>query len=256
MKQFIFILLLSACLSLFAINGHADQVTIVSDEWCPINCAPGSEAPGIMVEVAELIFKKAGHSLVYKQVPWERAVMETRKGNYNGIIGAYTGDAPDFVFPENEQAVIGNSFFVRQDSTWTYNGILSLDKVSIGVIRGYDYGEEINKYIKKNHGSDKVQLNGGETALEKNIKKLLIGRIDAVLENKYVFEYKASQMKAADKIKPAGVAVKPEKAYVAFSPANPKSKEYAEILSKGMVAIRESGDLAKILQKYGLQDWK
>ncbi|MFZ5569783.1 MAG: substrate-binding periplasmic protein [Thermodesulfobacteriota bacterium] len=250
------ILLLSLCLGVPVPDGHADQIVIVSDDWCPINCDPGTQAPGFMVEFAKIIFAKAGHSVEYKQVPWTRAVMEARKGNYHGIIGAYRGDAPDFIFPENEQAVIGNSFFVLRDSTWTYTGLPSLDRVKIGLILGYDYGEEIDQYTQKNKDSTKVQMNSGEKALEKNIKKLLAGRIDAVLENNYVFEYKASRMNIMDKIKPAGVAVQPDKAYIAFSPAHHKSKEYAEILSRGMEEIRASGELAKILEQYGLKDWK
>ncbi len=242
--------------SLISLNAHADRITIVSDEWCPINCKPGSEKPGFMVEFAQQIFIKAGHQLEYIQEPWERAVAESRKGEHTGIIGAYQGDAPDFIFPENEQAMIGNSFFVGKDKPWIYTGIDSLSKVNLGIIRGYDYGKEINDYIQANKDTLKVQANGGEDALEKNIKKLLAGRIDAIIENNYVFSFKINQMGVADKFKLAGVAIKPDKAYIAFSPANPKSKEYAEILSKGMEELRKSGELAAIMKKYGLQDWK
>jgi polar amino acid transport system substrate-binding protein len=50
--------------------------------------------------------------------------------------------------------------------------------------------------------------------------------------------------------------ISPVKLYVAFSPHNPNSKVYAEILSKKMIDLRKSGKLAKILAPYGLKDWK
>ena len=256
MKKLITCLVLSCCLYLFCLSANAKTIVIVSDDWCPINCVPNTEKPGYLVELARTIFKEAGHNLVYKKVPWERAIKSTRKGQYNGIIGAFVGDAPDFVFPKNEQGAIGNSFFIKKDNTWKYTGIASLSNVKIGVIQGYDYGEEMNKYIKDNDKSKKVQLVSGDTALEKNIRKLIKGRIDAILETESVFLYKINEMGVSDKIISAGKAVEPEKAYIAFSPAIPESKEYAKILSDGIEKLRKSGELKRILQRYGLKDWK
>ncbi len=256
MIKSIYICTLFICIGFFVGNANADHITLASDDWCPINCTPETEKPGYMVELARHIFEKAGHTVEYKMVPWERAIAESRKNKYSAIIGAYIGDAPDFVFPKNEQALIGNSFFASKESTWTYKDLSSLSKVKIGVIKGYDYGEEMNLYIKENNKTAKVQVVAGETALELNIKKLLKGRIDAILESEFVFNYKVSQMGFKEKIKSAGQAVEPEKTYIAFSPANPKSKEYAKILSDGMEQIRKSGELKKILNRYGLDDWK
>jgi len=42
------------------------------------------------------------------------------------------------------------------------------------------------------------------------------------------------------------------KAYIAFSPKLQTSKKYAKILSKGMVEIKESGQLDEIIKKYKL----
>lgn len=60
----------------------------------------------------------------------------------------------------------------------------------------------------------------------------------------------------AQYIQAKGVAVKPEKACIAFSPALPQSEKYAEILSAGIAELRKSGELKQILSKYGLEDWK
>jgi len=44
--------------------------------------------------------------------------------------------------------------------------------------------------------------------------------------------------------------------YIAFSPKNPNSKKYAKILSDGMLEIKRSGELQKILDKYSIKSKK
>ncbi len=250
------LLLLILGFGLFITYANADQITLISDDWCPINCVPESENPGFMVDIAKTIFKKAGHTVIYKKVPWERAIQQTRKGKYSAVIGAFHGDAPDFIFPKNEQGMIGNAFFTTKSSAWRYEGVSSLKNVKFGVIKGYDYSDEINKYIKDNPDSSAVQLAFGATPLELNIKKLMKGRIDVLLESAYVFNYKIAQMGLKNKVQFAGILAAPEKAFIAFSPANKMSETYSQILSNGMDSIRKSGELKKILAKYGLQDWQ
>jgi polar amino acid transport system substrate-binding protein len=46
------------------------------------------------------------------------------------------------------------------------------------------------------------------------------------------------------------------KVYIAFSPGNKNSIDYAQILSDGILEMRSNGHLGRILFKYGLQDWK
>ncbi|MBF0100695.1 MAG: transporter substrate-binding domain-containing protein [Desulfobacterales bacterium] len=238
-------------------HSFGDDIVLVSDIWCPINCEPNSSEPGYMIEIAQSAFNKAGHKVIYKILPWARAVKETRNAMYTGVIGPYVEDVPDFVFPENELGMIGFSIFVSKDNTWKYDGIKSLTSISLGVIRDYEYDETINTYIDNNLSEmNKIQMASGDNALEININKLDKGRIDAVIENSIIFLYTANKLGIKDRFISAGVAVEPKKVYIAFSPANPKSKEYAKILSDGVEALRKSGELVKILKKYGLKDWK
>ena len=239
-------------------NAMADNLVIAADRWCPYNCAPNTAKPGYMVEIAQRTLAKAGHTVEYKLVPWARAVKEGREGKLTGIIGAYVDDAPDFVFPKNELAMSGDVVFVLKEKNWTYRDISSLPGMSIGVIKGYAYSsEELNDYIKK-YGNDdkKIQFVFGDNPCEANIRKLAAGRMDAVIESPAVFWYTATQMKMKDKFKSAGSISRPKEAYIAFSPANAKSKEYARILSDGIDAMRKSGELKTILEKYGLDDWR
>lgn len=238
-----------------AASASADEIVIGADIWPPFNGEPGSAAPGYMVEVAQKVFGAKGHTIVYKEIPWSRAIKNCRAGKIAGVFGAGVGDAEDFVFPKESLGILENHFFTLKNSTWKYDGIESLKKVKVGIIKDYEYGEEMDKYFAETKGK-MVQFVGGDSPLESNIKKLKAGRIDVVIEGKPVFEYTAKEMGMVDLFKTVGGDNDPDPIYIAFSPKNPKSKEYAAILSAGIVELRKSGELSKILAKYGQKDWK
>ncbi|MBF0227079.1 MAG: transporter substrate-binding domain-containing protein [Desulfobacterales bacterium] len=257
MRKLLVVVLSITILAVFYNNSSADEITLGADVWCPLNCEPDSNDPGYVVELAKEIFAKSGHTVTYKIIPWARAIKECREGRISGIIGAYVDDAPDFVFPENEIGMIGNSIFTNIDNNWKYTGISSLSTISLGVIRDYAYTEEIDQYIEKYYSEpNRIQIASGKTPLENNINKLNADRMDALIEAEPVFWYTANKMGMKDKLRSAGKVGSPAKAYVAFSPSMPKSKEYAKILSDGIEELRKSGKLLKICEKYGLKDWK
>jgi len=242
---------------------HADTITIKSDEWCPFNCEPGSDSPGYMIEVAGIIFQKAGHELKYENMPWSRSIDQARKGNIDAIPGATKGEVPDFIFPEEEFGASMTYFFVKKGTSWKFKDVSSLASIRIGVQDDYEYGGMVDEYIEKNRNTMNVQVVKSDDPVTLNLKKLIKGNIDAYPEDKLVFLYNAKLMGVLDQVEEAGMIPIVEKEdfeatkiYLAFSPMNPKSVEYAKILSDGIKEMRASGELQKVLDKYGLKDWK
>lgn len=232
-------------------------IVLAADQWCPINCIPDSDRPGFMIEIAQEIFSEAGYRVDYQLMPWSRAIVSGREGNVDGIVGAYVGDAPDFIFPEEEQGRIAPSaLFTLAASDWTYTGPESLEAIQLGTILDYDYGKEINRYVAAHAQSYRVQVMTGNSPLEKNIEKLLMGRIDVVVEAEPVFRYKAREMKVEDMVRYAGAVSPRDDAYIAFSPSIPEAHHYARLLSQGMENLRASGELQEIMARYGLEDWQ
>lgn len=235
----------------------ADVIIAGADEWCPMNCTAGSTDPGFMVEVAQTIFRRAGHTFEYQNMPWARALSETRKGAIQAAIGAFRGDAPDFVFPEQSQARLSsNSLFTLKTVNWKYAGLNSLRNRTLGAILSYDYGEQLNQYIRQHSYSGRIEMIAGLQPLRRNIEKARMGRIDVIIENGPVFWYTANQMGVAGLFQEVGQVDEAEDCFIAFSPALPNSEKYARILSEGMAEMRASGELAKALEKYGLKDWQ
>jgi polar amino acid transport system substrate-binding protein len=234
----------------------ADEITIVADVWCPYNCEPGSDKPGFMIEIAQYALQKAGHQVVYKTLPWARAIEEVRKGNNTAVVGAAVDDTPDFVFPEIAIGVSRPCFYVDKSNPWKYQGIDSLSSIRLGAILDYAYGEGVDRYIETNRETLNVQIVPGETALEQNVQKLLSGRIDVFIEGEMVMGNFLKQSRQETLVKSAGCYEESQEVFVAFSPALAESREYAKILSEGMQELRTSGALQKILESYGLKDWK
>ncbi len=258
MKKYLFALICVFSLSHPAL-AEEKTITLAADEWCPYNCVPNSEKPGYMVEIAKAVFEPKGIKINYQVMPWERAIEDARKGTYDGIIGARVDDAPDFVMPSESLGYTTNTFYVKAGSKWQYEGLGSLESVSLGVIDGYSYEKELDKYISDNSGnSARIQSISGDAGLEQNFKKLEQGRIDVYLEDLNVAQKYIADHSLWGKLKVAGqevTNVKEHYVYISFSPFIKESRYYAETLSEGIKELRASGKLKEILDKYNVQDW-
>ncbi|MDF2177987.1 transporter substrate-binding domain-containing protein [Aliiglaciecola sp. CAU 1673] len=246
-------ILLSTAAAVFSASCMADTISIRADDWFPINGQPDAAKPGFMIELATRIFTEAGHEVDYKLMPWERAVDSVRKGEFDCVVGAYKEDAPDFIFPNENWGIDDTGFFVKEGDSWTYSGPDSLLQRKVAVINGYAYGDTLDKLIEDNPSV--FQGLGGSDALEKNVKKLEAGRADVIIESPSVMQAKLKEMGVSG-IVLAGTLDEPSEIYIACSPAKDSSKQYMDLVDKGTAKLRASGELAKIMESYGLEDWK
>ncbi len=246
------------CAAAFGLSASAQEtITCRADTWAPFNGDPDSDKPGYVIEIMKAIFEPKGYKIDYKVIPWSRAVKELAEGKFDVAVGASKDDCPDAVFPDQEIADIRFAFFALPSSKWSFKGLDSLAEVKLGAIEGYAYGEEIDKRIASAKESGKAELVSGDNALERNVKKLQAGRIDALIEAPQVFSWTVRAMGLQEgSFAKAGELDSPQKNYVAFSQAKASSKSYAKIFDEGMVELRKSGKLSGILAKYGLSDWR
>jgi polar amino acid transport system substrate-binding protein len=244
-------------LSLTGNPAAADVVSLRADAWCPFNCAPDSPQPGYMIEIVKKVFEPAGHQIDYQLLNWARALDEVRAGKISGVVGAAKGDAGDLVFPDEELGASVSAFVALKTDTWNFNGPDSLNGKVLGCIRDYSYGTTIDPYIEANKNDpNKIQVASGDNALELNLRKLQKGRLGAVVDGEAVLQYNLTRLGLDGELRLAGSDNNPDPVYIAFAPGNPKSKEYAELLSKGIAELRAKGQLKEILTKYGVKDWK
>jgi polar amino acid transport system substrate-binding protein len=237
-------------------TANADTVSILSDEWYPMNGNPTSFQPGYMIEIAQVILAKHGHLLDYRLAPWKRSLLEVRQGNADCIVGAYKSDAPDFIYPQLAWGRAEFGFYVPTSSNWIYKGIHTLDDLNLGVISGYTYSPELDRYIARHLINSNVQVISGENALEKNIRKLLARRLDAIVAFKPVMNNELLKLGFQQKVKAAGTVEYSQLMYIACSPRKVSSHYYSKLFSVGIAELRKTGELESILKKYGLKDWQ
>ena len=196
---------------------RAETLVIAGDIWCPVNCQPGSERPGILVELAQEIFAEAGIEVQYKALNWARTLQMVRRGELNAAVGAGVEDAPDFLYGATPVASSRSCFFTRQDSTWRFTGTASL-------------------------------------AL--NIGKLMHGRVDVVLENAWVMQAMQAMLATQGRVgelREAGCRAPDVPIYLAFSPVLESSPRYVALFEQGLQRYRANGRLQALLAAYGVQ---
>lgn len=230
----------------------AKKLTIAADAWCPINCDPSDNDPGIGIELAKRIFEPLGYEINYVITPWARALEEVRSGKVDAVVGANTSDDATLIFPTSPVAEVTDDFYTRDDKVFDFKDVNSLAGKRLGTIKDYGYDETLNAFIeaqKKSPGM--IQEVSGDTALDQNIKKLLAGRIDVLVESGIVMNYKIRQMDMEQKIRHVG-SVPQGHVYLAFSPALPESQNMAKAFDEGYALLDKSGDLSAIKEKYGI----
>lgn len=253
--------MLIRCLLLTLFSGacQADTIRIRADEWYPMNGDPNSELPGYMIDLAKAILEPEGHKVEYKVMPWKRALAETRAGNSNCVVGAIKNEAPDFLYPKIhwgvDQAAIYTLKNEDEKKHWRYDGKLSSLKTrKTGVILGYFYGDELDVYFKQNSGTA-FEFVSADRPLRQNIRKLLSGRINGVIETIPVMDAQLKQLGLTKKVVFAGSVGKRSLLYIACGAGNKDNQKYIDLINEAMPNLRKSGDLQQILMLYGLSLW-
>ncbi|MBF0110208.1 MAG: transporter substrate-binding domain-containing protein [Magnetococcales bacterium] len=233
----------------------AEVITLRADSWCPYNCDPESDRPGILIEIAKEILGPAGHSIDYRLMPWSRTLNEVLKGNISGAVGVIPSEAPELIYGANPLAYDKPGFAFNKGMEFSYRGPSSLDPFRIAVIRDYHYDDgEIDAYLQAHQtDSTRIQPNAGDNAGMANLKKLLSHRVDLVLDSHDVLAHLVHRHHLGQKVELYAID-RWTGIHIGFSPVKPESRNLANLLSSGIPSLRRQGRLAEIFARYGLSD--
>lgn len=235
---------LAVALVLMTSPGHAQEISLVADVWCPVNCEPGSEKPGYAVELAKAIFEPEGYTVTYVTRPWKRAQKETKEGRFSALLAATDEDG--LTFPAEPIGILDNDFYTLTHDTWRYRDPDSLIGETLGIISGYQYGE-IDPLIHSNQ----VKAYGitGDNLPSRSINMLLEHRVRIIVDWNIIIEHAARHKGVSQRIQHVGRGGNRLPIYIAFTD---NRKHLAPLWDQGMKKLKETGELANILARYQL----
>lgn len=234
------------------VAGRAETLVMAADVWCPYNCGEKDDKPGYLVEIGQLAFARPGRQVVYKVVPWTRALADTREGKIPMAIGAVGGDNSGNLLNRvslgRDVTVLGT----HQDNPFRFEGVDSLRTIIVGVINEYSYDKEgpIDQYINAKEPNSQVVVLHRENALGLLIRMLEGKRIDGLLENPSVLAYNIRGTSLDGKLRMQPVS-KGDDIFFAFTP-NANGKKLAEEFDHRLLELDRAGEIEKIMQRYGL----
>jgi len=198
---------------------RADTVRLVTLEFPPYQYEANGGADGIVVRILTEAFTELDKDITIEVLPWKRALYSVETGDADAIFTAYKTPERETFLDYSQTVLMPQvvSVWVKKGSDIGYDGTLeSMSNTSIGLVDGISYGTKVDEAIK----------NGVLTNLDyapesaNNIQKLLGGRIDAVIMNKYGAMHHASQLASLDEVEELQPEISSVPSYIAFSKAN------------------------------------
>lgn len=216
--------------------------------WCPYACDVTGLHSGFTVDIARAALESEGHRVVYKNLPYDRAIIEAKSGRIDAIVPTYKGEAPGFIFPSSAVSLSEYCFYVPEGDPFRYHGLESLGNMRLVATSGYSYGAEMDAYIARNR-DESVTLISGEDVPVRLRELVRRGRYDALLDDRLLFESGQNSPGLVN----AGCLDERHRGYLALSPRDvDRSNAIAEAFERGIENIQEDGQLCGILEKYGL----
>ncbi len=236
-------------LLLFSVSvAVAAPLQLVTLQYPPYEYLEGNKVKGFAVEIVRETFKQMNQPIEIKLLPWARAISYIEQGKADAIFTAYkTPEREQFADYSHEilmpQTV---SLFVKKGQSISFDGDLKkLSPYSIGVVNKVSYGRSIDSAIKSGLLPNTQLAGTGEL----NFKKLLAGRMDMAVSNKYGAWNILKKLKSADQIQELTPEVQSVPSYMAFS----KKRKLSNVRDKfdtALKALKKNGSYDKIIKDY------
>lgn len=221
------------------------------DPWEPYQYQIGDALTGLDVELAQAILKQAGCDVTFKKRPWARALKEVEEGSIDFLTGASINPErqqyANFSAPYRDETMV---LLVREGDTAKF----ALQKLSdvantefrLGAVRDFYYGEEYKQLMLDENFRKKVSIVPSDA---QNLKKLLSGRADGILIDRYTGPFLARQEGGNSKVEQHPVKVSSSDIYLMFSK---KSVDPAliEKINTALATVKSNGTYQAILNRY------
>ena len=234
-------------ISVFAQVLAAKSLNLVTFEYPPYEYTYNGEIKGMAVDIVKLIFKEMNQPISIEVLPWARAIKYIKSGERDAIFTAFKNQKRE-KFADYSAELIPQtvSLFVRKNSMIKFESDLTeLSSYSIGVVRKVSYGKIFDNAVSNNVLTKIEPVNDGT----QNFRKLLKGRIDIVVSNRYGGLHILKKLGKLDEVVELPKSLQSVPSYIAFS----KKRNLLDIRDKFDIILKrlkEDGTFAKMLESY------
>lgn len=226
----------------------AQALVLAAADSVPTAYIDNGKQSGILVDVINEAFRRAGYTVQIKIMPWARCLSEVKEGNIDGIFSVYrTHERQEFLTYADEVLITQvQAFFVRKDSAISFDGDLNkLSDLRIGIINQTSYGSRLDSALEKGLFKRADSSNSASS----NIQKLLHDRVDIIPSYRHVVLDSARSLGVAGTIKELSPAIESIPSYLAFT----NKREFTAIIgrfNKALESMKRDGTYDAIFNKY------
>lgn len=222
------------------------------EPYRPYAYEENGEVMGMDVMLLRLLAGEQGCSLMVKQLPWARLLLELRAGNID--VSASTSWTPEraefalFSIPYRRSEV---AIFVRRGEGGRYalNSLADIPAIGfrLGYIRDYYYGAEFAHLMESSFFASHLE---DAPSYAINIQKLLARRIDGfIVDDIGVMGSEAAALGALDQVERYPLAIASKDLYFMFSRASVDPVLVAAI-NRSLAAMKADGRLQAIIDRF------
>lgn len=219
-RLFVRVILLSMCLccaQAWAQPAATVPLRVVGFPYPPFMALDERGKPaGPMVELVSEAFRRMGQSASIELLPLARALLQVETGDAAAMFTVKKTPEREAKYLFSSEPVLFQDYviFVASDSTLAFRGDLNtLSMSSIGVVAGTSYGAIFDAAARQGTFK-KLELTGSHEA---NFRKLLAGRMDAVVCSRAVGVEILRQLQATRRVKISGPPIETTQSHVMFN---------------------------------------
>lgn len=213
----------------------------------------GENNDAFLTRIVLAAFKLANVEVSQSEVPNNRAISGVTQGLYEGSYGwGYTEErASKLLYSAKPIFSLRIVFFQRVNEDYSWEKLSDLHSHTIGAVQGNFYSDEFTRL--QNRAELTVDYAPSDVS---NFRKLLTGRVDLLpidLETGNYILQKHFRAEERHKLVAQSKALSVVPVYVVINKNLPRAKELMQRFDMGFQQLSDSGQLAKIIETYKLQ---
>jgi len=235
---------------------HSQEFTVGWELWYPYQFHnENNELTGVDIEAFKLISDKAGLSVSYVELPWQRHLMYINSGIVDIAFGAsYTKEREQgayFSIPYRKELV---NFFVRKGTSQSIklkqlSDLIDSDYL-VGVENGYYYGKEYQK-LKTIPGF--ISKINSVLDIEQNVNLLMKGHIDGFLADPMSMQAFVKKYKFQNEFEIHPLPIYQGDIFIMLSKKNCNVDDLTRI-NQAITQLKQNGQLESIIKRWTISE--